>query len=90
MISQLDDEASVVLAYWKVLLARGGVNSLLKISILKGPTEANFALALYLGLQATYPILFSMISSISQQSYVTNIHLDDQPSESDTIKWYTI
>ena len=52
--------------------------------------EANFVLALYLGFQATYPILFSMISSISQQSYVPNIHLGDQPSESNIIKWYTI
>ena len=31
-----------------------------------------------MGLQATYPILISMISSISHKSYVTNLHLGEQ------------
>ena len=35
-------------------------------------------LALHLGLQATYPILISMISSMSHKSYVAKLHLGEQ------------
>ena len=47
-------------------------------------------LALYLGLQATYPNLFTMISNVTQQGYVTNIRLGDQSGKSYTTKYNTI
>ena len=41
-------------------------------------------------LQATYPILKSMISSISHNGYATNLHLGDQATKIKTTKYATL